>query len=68
MQKTRPDPHCSLSAARCNPSVGTIYQKLKAREKPDKAARIAAARKLLIIAHAVYRNQEMYCRPESGNA
>ena len=31
--------------------------------KPEKVARIAAARKLLLIAHAIYNSGEMFCDP-----
>ena len=54
----------TLSAARFNPAVKELYQRLKKRGKAEKAARIAAARKLLIIAHAVYKKQEMYLKSE----
>jgi len=40
----------TLSAARYNPSVRAIYRRLKEAGKPEKVARIAAARKLLLIA------------------
>jgi hypothetical protein len=35
--------------------VRGIYQRLKEKGAPEKKARIAAAHKLLIIAHAIYR-------------
>jgi len=50
----------TLSAARYNPSIRTIYRRLKDQGKPDKVARIAAARKLLLIAHAIYRSGEQF--------
>ncbi|MEE8593712.1 MAG: transposase [Candidatus Bipolaricaulota bacterium] len=40
----------TLSAARYNPSVCALHRRLKEQGKPDKVARIAAARKLLLIA------------------
>lgn len=43
----------SLSAARRNPCVRPLYERLLARGKPNKVARVAAARKLLHIAWAV---------------
>ena len=53
----------TLSAARCNPGVRSIYRRLKEQGKPDKVARIAAARKLLLIAHAIYKRGEPYEAP-----
>lgn len=43
----------SLSAARSNPSVKSLYDRLLARGKPNKVARVASARKLIHIAWAV---------------
>ena len=43
----------ALSAARYNPAVRDLYQRLLARGKPNKVARVAAARKLIHIAWAV---------------
>ena len=54
----------TLSAARFNPAVEGIYRRLKGRGKPEKVVRIAAARKLLLIAHAIYRSGEPYRAPE----
>jgi transposase len=53
----------TLSAARFNPAVKNIYHRLKERGKPEKVARIAAARKLLLIAHAIYKSGEVYREP-----
>ena len=55
----------TLSAARFNPAVKGIYRRLKERGKPEKVARIAAARKLLLIAHAIYKSGERYHAPTS---
>lgn len=43
----------SLSAARHNPCVKPLYDRLLARGKPNKVARVASARKLIHIAWAV---------------
>jgi transposase len=43
----------TLSAARYNPAIKPFYDRLRARGKPSKVARCAAARKLLHIAWAV---------------
>jgi transposase len=53
----------TLSAARYNPSIRAIYRRLKDQGKPDKVARTAAARKLLVIAHAIYKRREPYRAP-----
>ena len=53
----------TLSAARFNPTVRMIYHRLKERGKPEKEARIAAARKLLLIAHAIYKSGEPFHAP-----
>jgi len=50
----------TLSAARYNPSIRAIYRRLKEEGKPDKVARIAAARKLLLLAHAIYESGEPF--------
>jgi len=43
----------TLTAARFNPMIKTHYDRLRARGKPKKVARCAAARKLLHLAYAV---------------
>lgn len=53
----------TLSAARYNPTVKALHRRLKEQGKPDKLARIAAARKLLLIAHAIYNSGEMFRDP-----
>lgn len=53
----------TLSAARYNVSVRQLYQRLKDAGKPEKVARTAAARKLLLIAHAIYKTGEHYRSP-----
>ena len=55
----------TLAAARFNPAVKGIYHRLKERGKPEKVARIAAARKLLLIAHAIYKSEAQYRSPIS---
>ena len=50
----------TLSAARYNPTVRSMYRRLKESGKPEKVARTAAARKLLLIAHAIYRSGEPF--------
>ncbi len=43
----------TLAAARRNPCVKPLYDRLVARGKPNKVARVASARKLMHIAWAV---------------
>ncbi len=50
----------TLSGARYNPKLRAVYTRLKKRGKPEKVARTAAARKLLLIAHAIYRTREPF--------
>ncbi|MGB9875643.1 MAG: transposase [bacterium] len=45
----------TLSAVRYNPQVRGIYQRLKEKGAPEKKIRIAAAHKLLLFAHAIYK-------------
>ncbi len=53
----------TLSAARYNPNIQAIYRRLKDQGKPDKVARTAAARKLLLLAHAIYESGESFRAP-----
>jgi transposase len=58
----------TLSAARYNPSIRSIYRRLKERGKSDKVARVAAARKLLLIAHAIYKSGDSFRDPSAKEA
>ena len=58
----------TLSAARYNPSIRAIYRRLKEAGKPDKVAGIAAARKLLLIDHAIYVSGEPFRDPNQKEA
>ena len=58
----------TLSAARYNPRVRNIYRRLKEAGKPDKVSRIAAARKLLLIAHAIYESGVSFRVPSTKEA
>ena len=53
----------TLSAARYNPNIQAIYRRLKDQGKPDKVARTAAARKLLLLAHAIYESGDPFRLP-----
>lgn len=46
----------AIAAARCNPRFRAFYNKLRAAGKPAKVAIIAVARKLLITANAIIRD------------
>ncbi len=50
----------TLSATRHNPAIKTFYDRLRAKGKPMKVARCAAARKLIHIAWAVVTKQMPY--------
>jgi transposase len=50
----------TLSAARHNPVIRAFYQRLCAAGKPKKAARYAAARKLLQLSWAVVKQQRPF--------
>jgi transposase len=50
----------TLSATRHNPAIKTFYDRLRAKGKPMKVARCAAARKLIHIAWAVVIHQTPY--------
>jgi hypothetical protein len=55
----------TFSAARYNPSLRSIYQRLKQQAKQEKAARIATARKLLLIAYSIYKSGESFHSPNT---
>ena len=46
----------TLSAARCNPQIRPFYERLIAKGKPKKVALIACMHKLLLIMHAMVRD------------
>lgn len=50
----------SMSATRYNAELKDFYERLKANGKHTTAAQIAVMRKLVIIAHALYQNNEHY--------
>lgn len=50
----------TLNCIQHNKQIRTFYERLVNNHKPKKLAVIAAMRKLLLIAHAVYRNGESY--------
>jgi transposase len=50
----------TLTAARFNPLVRAQYERLRAAGKPEKVARCAAARKLLLLAYAVVTKKRAF--------
>lgn len=50
----------SLSASRYCPPVKALYERLRAREKPMKLARCAAARKLIILAWTLVKKRQAF--------
>nr|WP_244406330.1 IS110 family transposase [Thermovirga lienii] len=50
----------TLSAARYNPHIKKHYENLKNSGKPDKVARIAAARKLLLLAFSIFKSKRPF--------
>ncbi len=50
----------ALIAARFNPDLKSKYQQMVAAGKPAKVAIIAIARKLLVMANALVRDQQKY--------
>jgi transposase len=50
----------TLCAIKNNQKIAIFYQRLLANHKPKKVAIIAAMRKLLLIAHAIYRDKTEY--------
>jgi transposase len=50
----------SLVASRCNPRFKLEYQAMRAEGKPAKVAIIAIARKLLVLANSLVKNDSLY--------
>ena len=50
----------TLSCIRHNHKIKVFYERLVLQHKPKKLAVIAAMRKLLLIAHAIYNNKTVY--------
>jgi transposase len=51
----------TLNAIQHNAKIRAAHQRLVLNHKPKKLAVIAAMRKLLLIAHAIYKNRVVYC-------
>ena len=48
---------CAMTAARCNPVIRELYQRLLRAGKPNKVARTACMRKVLVILNAMMRSK-----------
>jgi transposase len=48
---------CAMTAARCNPVIRELYQRLPQAGKPNKVARTACMRKVLVILNAMMRSK-----------
>jgi hypothetical protein len=58
----------TLSAAQHNPLIKVVYDRLRAKGKPPKVARCAAARKLMRIAWAVVTKEQDFDPQYQGAA
>jgi uncharacterized phage-associated protein len=52
-----------LSAARFNPAIRVMYQRLKEEGRPDKVTCVDVARKVLLIVQVIYKTGETLCSP-----
>ncbi len=50
----------TLSAIRFNPKIAEFYNRLKNNGKQSTLAQVAVMRKLIIIAHSLYKNNQEY--------
>jgi len=50
----------TLVSIQHNYKIKVFYERLVSKHKPKKAAVIAAMRKLLLVAHAIYKNKTVY--------
>lgn len=49
-----------MNAVQYNNELKAFYERLKANGKPTKVSQVAVIRKMLIIAHSMYKNNESY--------
>ena len=49
-----------VTATRCNPEMKIFYDRLKENGKHTTQAQIAVMRKMIIIAHSLYKNNQQY--------
>lgn len=50
----------ALSAIRFNPKIAEFYNRLKSNGKQSTVAQVAVMRKLIIIAHSLYKNNQQF--------
>ncbi len=50
----------ALSASRCSPDMGELYQRLRERGKPHRVALVAVMRRLVVTANALLRDRRMW--------
>ena len=50
----------TLVSIQHNHKIKVFYERLVSKHKPKKAAIIASMRKLLLVAHAIYKNKTVY--------
>ena len=65
IQGGRADVRCvlymaALSAARCNPVIKAMYERLRAAGKPFKVAITACMRKLLVVLNAMLKSEQPF--------
>jgi len=56
---------CSWTAKRCNPGIRQLYERLKAKGKPEKVIKVAIAHKLLRQAFAVGKKCEPFTKEKA---
>jgi len=56
-----------MTAVRCDENFKAFYARLKAKGKQTTQAQIAVMRKMIIVAHALYRNNRKYIKKEVNN-
>ena len=50
----------ALTAIRFNPKITEFYDRLKENGKQSTVAQVAVMRKIIIIAHSLYKNNQQY--------
>ena len=56
-----------MTAVRCDENFKAFYTGLKAKGKHTTQAQIAVMRKMIIVAHSLYRNDKKYIKKEVNN-
>ena len=50
----------AMSASRCSPDLGELYQRLRERGRPHRVALVAVMRRLVVTANALLRDRRMW--------